>query len=74
MVRTTVMADERTLERLRALARDRRVSFAEIVREALDQKAAEYRPRPSCLGIGDSGRTDISSTVATERIPPRSWR
>jgi len=74
MERTTIMAEEVTLDLLRRLARDRGVSFAEVVREALDQKAGEYRPAPTCLGLGDSGRSDISSTLATERVPPRSWR
>ena len=68
-----MMADQQTLDRLRALARDRGVSFATIVREALEAKAKEYRPKPH-LGIFDSGENDIASTVATERVPPRSWR
>lgn len=73
MKRTTIMADEQVLDRLRALARDRGVSFAEVVREALDEKAAEFRPKPRSLGIADSGRNDIASTAATERVPPRPW-
>jgi hypothetical protein len=74
MERTTIMAEEHVLDRLRALARDRGVSFAEVVREALDEKAAEFRPRPRSLGVADSGRGDIASTTATERVPPRTWR
>jgi Ribbon-helix-helix protein, copG family len=73
MVRTSVMADQQTLDRLRALARDRGVSFATIVREALEEKAREYRPKPH-LGIFDSGQNDIASTDATEPQPPVSWR
>lgn len=74
MERTTVMADSETLERLRALARDRGKSLAEVVREALDEKAKEYRPKPTFLGIASSGRTNVAGTAATERVPPRSWR
>ncbi len=74
MVRTTVMADQQTLDRLRAVAKDRGVSFATIVREALEDKAKEYRPKPKSLGMGSSGRSDIPTTEATERVPPRSWR
>ncbi|MFL5796715.1 MAG: CopG family transcriptional regulator [Actinomycetota bacterium] len=73
MKRTTIVAPEAVLERLRTLARDRGVSFSEIVREALDQKAAEYRPKPTFLGIASSGRTDIASTEATEPAPPEPW-
>jgi hypothetical protein len=74
MVRTTVMADQQTMDRLKALARDRGVSLAAIVREALEDKAKEYRPKPSSIGISASGRSDIATTEAAERVPPRSWR
>jgi hypothetical protein len=73
MERTTIMADEAVVERLRALARDRGVSFAEVVREALEVKAAEYRPRPRSLGLFSSGRDD-GSMAAIEPQPPASWR
>jgi len=74
MIRTTIMADEETLARLRALAIERGISLAAVIREALAEKATEYRPKPLSLGIGASGRSDISETEATERVPPRSWR
>jgi hypothetical protein len=74
MVRTTVMADQQTMDRLKALARDRGVSLATIVREALEDKAKEYRPKPKSLGMGSSGRSDIATTEGSERVPPRSWR
>jgi hypothetical protein len=71
MLRTTVMAEEEVVERLRMLARDRGVSFAEIAREALEEKAREYRPRPTCLGLGSSGRSDNSEHAGVGRTPPR---
>jgi predicted transcriptional regulator len=71
MKRTTIMADEETLERLKGLARDRGVSFAEVAREALEAKAAEFRPKPTTLGMFDSGHTDTSE-LATEPAPPVS--
>jgi len=74
MERTTVMATPETLRRLRALARDRGTSFAEVVREALDEKAGEYRPRPTSLGIASSGPNRVARTEATEPVPPVSWR
>jgi hypothetical protein len=74
MKRTTVMADAETLEKLRALARDRGVPFAEVVREALSDKAAEYRPRPESLGVGRSTPTRTGATKGSRRQPPRQWR
>lgn len=71
MKRTTIVADEETLARLRALARDRGVSFAEVAREALEEKAGEYRPRPKSLGVGDSGRRDVSRSASVGRTPTR---
>lgn len=62
------------MRRLRALAQDRCVLLSEIVREALREKAKDYRPTPESLGIAASGRPDTARTVATERVPPRSWR
>ena len=74
MRRTTIMADEQTLETLEALAQDRRVSLALVVREALEEKARQYRPRPTCLGVGDSGKSDVSAEAGVGRTPGPSWR
>ena len=74
MERTTIMADEATMDRLRALARDRGVSLAQVVREALVEKAAEHRPKPRSVGIASSGPGRTSEQAATRRTPPRSWR
>jgi hypothetical protein len=69
MVRTTVMAEEIVMERLKGLAAERGVSLSALIREALEQKAREYRPKPR-LGIARSGGGDIASTGATEPVPP----
>lgn len=74
MERTTIMADAETLEKLRSLSRERGVSFAEVVREALAEKATEYLPAPTCLGLFESGRGDGSAVADAGKIPPRSWR
>lgn len=68
------MADDGTVERLKGLARDRGVSFAEVVREALDDKAREHRPTPRSLGIGASETSCTAAEEGTRRVPPRSWR
>lgn len=69
--RTTVMADPGTMASLRSLARQRGVSFARIAREALESKARGYRPEPTCLGSGGSGRDDLSSLAGVGRASPR---
>lgn len=70
MVRTTVMADAITMNKLKGLAEERGVSLAAVVREALEEKAATFRPKPLSLGMFDSGDdSDIASTLATERVP-----
>ncbi len=71
MIRTTIMADPEVLDRLRALARARGVSLAEVTREALESKAEEYQPAPSCLGIGASGEGGVSARASAGRVPPR---
>lgn len=48
------------------------VSFAEVVREALEEKAVEGLPSPTCLGLFESGDPDGSSIADAGRIPPRS--
>lgn len=70
MIRTTVMADAITMNKLKGLAEERGVSLATVVREALEEKARAFRPKPLSLGMFDSGEeSDIASTLATERVP-----
>ncbi|MDA8357800.1 MAG: ribbon-helix-helix domain-containing protein [Actinomycetota bacterium] len=76
MKRTTIMADEVTVDRLRRLAGQRGVSFAQVVREALEDKAETFAPAPTSLGAGASshGPRDAARTEASDRQPPRTWR
>lgn len=74
MRRTTVMADEQTIELLKGLAGDRGVPFSQVVREALEEKAAEYRPKPRSLGAGESRPAKTGAGKGSRRVPPRSWR
>lgn len=64
MQRTTIVAPDDLMERLRQLAAERGVSLATVIREALAQKAQTWHPKPRSLGIGDSGRTDIARRTA----------
>ena len=62
LVKTTVYLTEREYSRLKELAREQNRPPAELVREAV----AEYARRrgqqrePSSLGLGQSGRGDLS--------------
>lgn len=72
--RTTLSIPGPLLERLRAAAADRRVSMAELVREALEEKLATHRPRPRSLGVGASGYRDTAREAGDTPIEPRPWR
>ena len=74
MQRTTIMIPDELSERLKAMALERRVSMATIVRDALEEKIASYRPKPRSLGIGSSGHSDTARRAGDERPAPRDWR
>jgi predicted transcriptional regulator len=74
MRRTTIVAPDDLIERLRQEATERKVSLATIIREALEEKVQRFRRKPRSLGIGDSGRTDIGRRTADEPVLPESWR
>jgi predicted transcriptional regulator len=74
MERTTLSIPNELRARLKRLAADRGVSMATIIREALEQKVAGWRPRPSSLGVGASGVADTARRSADERAEPRAWR
>ena len=72
MKRTTIFADEDVLAALREIAQKEGVSIAELVRKALKRFIADQqkdRKLLSILGIGQSGRTDIS-----ERFEELVWK
>jgi predicted transcriptional regulator len=74
MRRTTIVAPEELLDRLRRIAAERGASMAAVIREALEEKAATQRPKPRSIGIGASGTSDTSHRAGEERPVPRSWR
>ncbi|MBI4322366.1 MAG: ribbon-helix-helix protein, CopG family [Chloroflexi bacterium] len=74
MKRTTIVAPDDLIDRLRREAAERGVSLATVIREALEAKARSWRPKPRSLGIGDSGRTDIARRTGEESIVPQPWR
>lgn len=74
MQRTTIVAPEHLLKRLRRMAAERGTSVADLIREALEDKIGADHPRPRSLGLGASGQTDTAQRAADERPAPRSWR
>lgn len=74
MQRTTIVAPEELLERLRRIAAGRHVSLATVIREALEERAARERPKPHG-GLFDSGHTDTSELASDWHLyKPRDWR
>jgi plasmid stability protein len=74
MQRTTMMLPEDLRKRLRVIAAERGVSMATVIREALDEKVEQSRPRPRSLGIGASGTSDTARRSGEEAPEPRLWR
>jgi hypothetical protein len=69
-------ADDELLIRAKKRATERGVSVAQIVREALEAELGESGKRPppvSIIGIGTSGRTDLSSLAAEDVYEPEPW-
>lgn len=62
MVKTTVYLNKGDYRRLKALAKEAGRPVAELVREAVAEYAARHGPaaRPSSIGVGRSGRGDLS--------------
>src|SRR5882724_7195162 len=68
MTRTTIMADEEVLARLRLIAKESGVSLAEVIREALEARAHRSSSL-TFIGSGrSSGRRDTARKSATHRF------
>jgi hypothetical protein len=61
MTRTTIVADDALLERLRAIAEAEGKSLGAVIREGLELRAKP--PRPTWLGAFASGHSDTSERV-----------
>lgn len=63
MRRTTIFVDDQVLDTLQAIARQRRVSLAEVTREALGDYITRQKGKRKPLtfvGIWRSGRRDVA--------------
>lgn len=76
MRRTTIMAEDELLNRLRAIARDEGVSLAEIIREGMELRAQRSRPALTFIGSIATGRPGhrTAESASDLRPLPRSWR
>jgi hypothetical protein len=78
MQRLMIQAEPELVDRAKRRARERGVSVAQVVREALEHElaaATEYVPPPlTCIGAFDSGRSDLSELASEHIFMPRSWR
>jgi hypothetical protein len=72
--RTTVVLPDDLLNKLRRMAHERGISFAALLREAAEEKARNYRPKPTSGGSGYSGHSDTSVLAGEIRAKPRAWR
>ena len=65
MVRTTIMADDELLDRLRVIALAEEISLGEVIRQGLEWRAQTKRRPPSFIGAitTPGGPHDIASRV-----------
>ncbi len=62
------------MEAMERLSAAHGISLARAVRDALEAWIARNQPLPRSLGMGDSGRTDVSRRIGEEGFVPRPWR
>jgi metal-responsive CopG/Arc/MetJ family transcriptional regulator len=61
--KTTIIMPEGLYARIRRIAQERGESMGQVIREALENTVDQYQPKLRILGIGDSGRSDISERI-----------
>jgi hypothetical protein len=76
MKRTTIMADQQLLHRLRRIASAEGVSLAEIIRRALEGFVTDREQGPAFVGVAASplGPSDTGRRSGDECYEPWSWR
>ncbi len=79
MQRLMIQAEPELIERAKRRARERGVSVAHVVREAMEHElgAAAEEPIPPplhCIGIGRSGRGDLSRRASEDEYEPEPFR
>jgi hypothetical protein len=79
MQRIMIQAEPQLVERAKRRARERGVSVAQVVREALEHELAldedERIPPPlTCVGVVSSGRSDLSRLASEDVYEPEPFR
>lgn len=78
MQRLMIQAEPELVERAKRRARERGVSVAQIVREAMEHElgepAGDEQPPLSIIGIGCSGRSDLSRLASEDIYEPAPYR
>jgi hypothetical protein len=78
MRRLMIQAEPELIERAKRRARERGVSVAQVVRDAMERElgdAQERIPPPlNCIGIGRSGRGDLSRRASEDEYEPEPFR
>ncbi len=79
MKRTTILAEEQALYRVRQLADERGVTVSEIIREAVDEKLEREQPELTFLGADGStgsasGGTGARDSDEQDRYRPDDFR
>lgn len=61
----------------RRAARERGIDVPQVVREALEHELGEEKgeqPPVTCIGMFDSGRSDLSKRASRDEFEPRPFR
>jgi hypothetical protein len=75
MARTILTLPDALLLRLKALASERRISMAELVRDTLENGLSKERPKPKAIGMFESEEeTDLGRQAGEMKFEPPSWR
>ncbi|HEV3033975.1 MAG TPA: hypothetical protein VGX72_04215 [Solirubrobacteraceae bacterium] len=79
MQRLMIQAEPELVERARRRARERGVSVAQVVREALEHelRTTDDEPTPpplNCIGAFSSGRGDLSRRASEDEYEPEPFR
>jgi hypothetical protein len=78
MQRLMIQAEPELIERAKRRAQERGVSVAQVVRDAIEHElgAVEERIPPplNCIGIGRSGRGDLSRRASEDEYEPEPFR
>jgi predicted DNA-binding protein len=76
MQRFMIQAEPELVERTRRRARERGVSVAQVVREAIEHELGDEVAQPpfSLIGAFESERGDLSKLASEDVFEPEPWR